>query len=129
MVTDVCVVAAPNEYSGSYAFISLHEAVSNRVAQDLKEEDEEDERVKKSIMKVRSSPSLCPCSAKAKLYVCGVVRIGPQDVVQMAGGHRVRCRAEEPQREAVAQAAQGPLEGGLGVGLVQLPVKKDRAKL
>ena len=49
--------------------------------------------------------------------VCGVVRVGPQDTVQMAGGHRVhRRRAEEPEREAVAQAAQGPLEGGLGVG-------------
>ena len=57
-VADVCVVAAPDEYSGElpYAFISLHEAVRNRVAQDLKEE----ERVKQSIMKVRSSvhPSL-----------------------------------------------------------------------
>ena len=57
-IADVCVVAAPDEYSGElpYAFISLHEAVRNRVAQDLKEE----ERVKKSIMKVRPSvrPSL-----------------------------------------------------------------------
>ena len=35
----------------------------------------------------------------------------------MAGGHRVhRRRAQEPEREAVAQAAQGPPEGGLGVG-------------
>ena len=62
--------------------------------------------------------------------MCGVVRVGPQDAVQMAGGHRVhRCRAEEPEREAVAQAAQGPPEGGLRVGLVQRRVKKDRAKL
>ncbi len=55
-IADVCVVAAPDEYSGElpFAFVSLHEEVRKRVAQDPKEE----ERVKQSIFKVRIRPPL-----------------------------------------------------------------------
>lgn len=49
-IADVCVVAAPDDYSGElpFAFVSLHENVRQRVSKDSKEE----ERVRKSILKV-----------------------------------------------------------------------------
>ena len=62
-IADVCVVAAPDDYSGElpFAFVSLHENVRKRVAKDRKEE----ERVHQSIMKVRVSAfgkALLACS-------------------------------------------------------------------
>ncbi len=46
-----------------------------------------------------------------------VARVGPQDAVQVARGHRVhRHCAEEPEREAAPEALEGSIEGGVGGG-------------
>ena len=50
-IADVCVVAAPDDYSGElpFAFVALHERVRKQVAKSPKEA----ERVRQSIFKVR----------------------------------------------------------------------------
>ena len=53
-IADVCVIAAPDEYSGElpFAFVSLHEKIRLAVQRDPKEAA----RVRESIMKVRPPP-------------------------------------------------------------------------
>ena len=79
-IADVCVVAAPDEYSGElpFAFVSLKDGVRERVLKDRKEE----ERVKQSIMKVRplvhSRPSvvclLCLTGTFLRCSMCRTTR-------------------------------------------------------
>ena len=115
-IADVCVVAAPDEYSGElpFAFVSLKDGVRERVLKDRKEE----ERVKQSIMKVRplvhsSRPFVVCVLCLTETSLRAAARIGPQDAVQVARGRRVhRGRAEEPEREALAPPLAGPPEGG-----------------
>ena len=107
-VADVCVVAAPDEYSGElpFAFVVLHEQVRRRVAKSAQDE----ERVRQALLKVRThvrskETGLCLTSVAACL--------GPQDAVQVVGGHSVRrSSAEEPKWEAASACGSGPVEGG-----------------
>ena len=58
-IADVCVIAAPDEYSGElpFAFVSLNEKVRHKVKKDAQEAA----RVRESIMKVRHLLSSYPC--------------------------------------------------------------------
>ncbi|KAI0717916.1 amp dependent CoA ligase [Cerioporus squamosus] len=109
-VADVCVVAAPDEYSGElpFAFISLHEQVRARVAQDAQEA----ERVKKSIMKHVSDHK-----TQFK-WLAGIEFI---DVVP-----------KNPSGKLLRRLLRDRLKEGLEAGrikLVQPGAKKGRAKL
>lgn len=53
-IADVCVVAAPDDYSGElpFAFVVLHDRVRKRVSKSRADE----ERVREDILKVRFVP-------------------------------------------------------------------------
>ena len=53
-IADVCVVGAPDDYSGElpFAFIALKEEARARIAKDAAQE----QQIRDAIMKVRSSP-------------------------------------------------------------------------
>ncbi|KAI0752727.1 amp dependent CoA ligase [Daedaleopsis nitida] len=109
-ITDVCVVAAPDEYSGElpFAFVSLHEKVRARVAKDRKEE----ERVRQSIMK----------------YVAD----HKTQFKWLAGVEFIEVVPKNPSGKLLRRLLRDRLKDGLKSGsitLVQPGAKKARAKL
>ncbi|RDX52614.1 amp dependent CoA ligase [Lentinus brumalis] len=109
-IADVCVVAAPDEYSGElpFAFVSLHEEVRKRVAQDPKEE----ERIKQSIFKHVSDHKT------QYKWLAGIEFI---DIVP-----------KNPSGKLLRRLLRDRLREGLAAGrikLVQPDAKKGRAKL
>ncbi|KAI0705344.1 amp dependent CoA ligase [Earliella scabrosa] len=109
-IADVCVVAAPDEYSGElpFAFVSLKDGVRERVLKDRKEE----ERVKQSIMKHVSDHKT--------------------QYKWLAGVEFIEVVPKNPSGKLLRRLLRDRLKEGMQNGsikLVQPGAKKERAKL
>ncbi|EJF61698.1 amp dependent CoA ligase [Dichomitus squalens] len=106
-VADVCVVAAPDDYSGElpFAFVALHERVRAQVAADPREA----ERVRQSILK-----HVADHKTQYK-WLAGVEFI---DVVP-----------KNPSGKLLRRVLRDRLKEGLQAGRIKLVQPKERAKL
>ncbi|KAI0741847.1 amp dependent CoA ligase [Daedaleopsis nitida] len=108
-VADVCVVAAPDEYSGElpFAFVSLHEDVRARIAKDRREQ----ERVRSAIMKHVSDHKT--------------------QYKWLAGIEFIDIIPKNPSGKLLRRILRDQLKNGLQSGRIKLisPGKKEKAKL